>query len=82
MKLGGEYSFDDIKRTFQGNFGCQSVTKDQRGNDLGDGSYVRLELFFLRIDFYPQKHYVDVFRVDTSGTGENKLVKICTIPTE
>lgn len=78
MKLAGDYGLSDIVRALQGNFSCQSVTKNSRGKPLPkENSHVRLELFFLRFEIYPDR--VDVYRTETGDTGTETLIKLGTI---
>lgn len=78
MKLAGDYGLSDIVRALQGNFSCQSVTKNSRGKALPrENCHVRLELFFLRFEIYHDR--VDVYRTETGETGAETLIKLGTI---
>ena len=79
MKLSGQYSLDDLVRTLQGNFLCQSVTKDGRSKLLDESKqYVALELFFLRFEFYNNKE-VKVYKISEDENGTKKLTPIVTL---
>lgn len=79
MKLSGQYSLDDLVRTLQGNFLCQSVTKDGRGKLLDESKqHVVLELFFLRFEFYNNKE-VKVYKISEDENGTKKLTPIVTL---
>lgn len=79
MKLSGQYSLDDLVRTLQGNFLCQSVTKDGRGNPIDESKqYVALELFFLRFEFYNNKE-VKVYKISEDENGTKKLTPLVTL---
>lgn len=79
MKLSGQYSLDDLVRTLQGNFLCQSITKDGRGKPLDESKqYVALELFFLRFEFYNNKE-VKVYKISEDENGTKKLTPIVTL---
>jgi hypothetical protein len=79
MKLSGQYSFEDLARTLQGNFLCQSVTKDGRGKTIDESKqHVVLELFFLRFEFYNNKE-VKVYKISEDENGTKKLTPIVTL---
>jgi hypothetical protein len=79
MKLSGQYSFEDMVRTLQGNFLCQSVTKDGRGKLLDESKqHVVLELFFLRFELYNNKE-VKVYKISEDENGTKKLTPIVTL---
>lgn len=79
MKLSGQYSLDDLVRALQGNFLCQSITRDGRGKLLADDKqYVALELFFLRFEFYNNKT-VKVYKVSEDENGTKKLSPLVTL---
>lgn len=78
MKLSGNYSVDDLIRALQGNFNCQSVTKNAKGKTLDAADqHIRLELFFLRFELYKDK--VVIYKSTTEG-GNEKLERIGSIP--
>lgn len=79
MKLSGKYSFEELSRALQGNFSCQQVTKNSRGEQLGDNEYVSMELFFLRFDFYPKKNVTKIYTVSEDAYGQKTLKPLVTI---
>lgn len=81
MKLSGNYSFEDLARTLQGNFSCQSVTKNSNGKPLGENSRITLELFFLRIDIFYEKNSpeIKVYSVSEDQNGQKLLKPLVTI---
>jgi hypothetical protein len=79
MKLSGQYSFEDMSRALQGDFLCQSVTRDGKGKLLPeDKQYIALELFFLRFEFYKDKT-VAVYKIEEDKNGTKKLVPMMTV---
>ena len=79
MKLSGQYSFDDMCRALQGDFLCQSVTRDGKGKLLPeDKQYIAMELFFLRFEFYKDKT-VKVYKIEEDKNGTKKLVPMVTV---
>lgn len=77
-KLSGNYSVEDLIRTLQGNFSCQSVTRNARGKALPDDQkHIRLELFFVRAEIYSDK--VVLYKSE-NGDGVEKLTKLCELP--
>ena len=81
MKLSGNFSLEDLVRTFQGNFSCQSVTKNTKGKPLTDEEHITLELFFLRADIYPKKKpaLVKIYSVSEGQNGEKLLTPLVTL---
>lgn len=78
MKLSGKYSLENLVRTLQGNFLCQSVTKDGRGKPIDESKqYVALELFFLRFEFYNKE--VKVYKISEDENGTKKLTPLVTL---
>lgn len=74
MRLSGEYDIKELARTFQGNFSCESVVKDGKGNSLPEAQrHTRLELFFLGVEIYADR--VDIYR-----TGSGDKILICSLP--
>lgn len=79
MKLSGQYSFEDMSRALQGDFLCQSVTRDGKGKLLPeDKQYIAMELFFLRFEFYKDKTVV-VYKIEEDKNGTKKLVPMVTV---
>ena len=79
MKLSGQYSFEDMSRALQGDFLCQSVTRDGKGKLLPeDKQYIAMELFFLRFEFYKDKT-VKVYKIEEDKNGTKKLVPMVTV---
>lgn len=79
MKLSGQYSFEDMSRALQGDFLCQSVTRDGKGKLLPeDRQYIAMELFFLRFEFYKDKTVV-VYKIEEDKNGTKKLVPMVTV---
>ena len=79
MKLSGQYSFEDMCRALQGDFLCQSVTRDGKGKLLPeDKQYIAMELFFLRFEFYKDKT-VKVYKIEEDKNGTKKLVPMMTV---
>lgn len=78
MKLAGNYTLDDLVRTFQGNFNCTNVTRNSHGKPLASElQHIRLELFFVRLEIYSDK--VIIYKTETTN-GTEKLTRICTLP--
>lgn len=74
MQLSGDYSVNDLVRTLQGNFSCQSVSKNSKGKALDPkDQHIRLELFFVRFEIYKDK--VVIYRND-----DGKLTEMCELP--
>ena len=80
MKLSGQYSFEDMCRTLQGNFLCQSVTRDAVKGKLlpEDKQYIAMELFFLRFEFY-KDNTVAIYKIEEDKNGTKKLVPMMTV---
>ena len=79
MKLSGKYSFEDMCRALQGDFLCQSVTRDGKGKLLPENKqYVALELFFLRFEFY-KDNTVAIYKIEEDRNGTKKLVPMMTV---
>lgn len=73
-RLSGEYSVDELVRAFQGNFSCQSVTRNSRGTPLPESErHIRLEYFFIRAEIY--KDHITVYKSDSTD-GTQKLTKL------
>lgn len=80
MKLAGNYSFEDLRRTLQGNFSCQLVTKDSRGHWLDEKDQrVTLELYFIRVDMYPNRNEIVISSVSEDESGQKNLKTIMTL---
>ena len=70
-RLSGDYSPDDLVRAFQGNFSCQSVT---RNTPLPESErHIRLEYYFIRAEIY--KDRIAIYKSDSTD-GSQKLTKI------
>lgn len=79
MKLSGQYSFEDMCRALQGDFLCQSVTRDGKGKLLPeDKQYIAMELFFLRFEFYKDST-VAIYKIEEDKNGTKKLVPMMTV---
>lgn len=79
MKLSGQYSFEDMCRALQGDFLCQSVTRDGKGKLLPeDKQYTAMELFFLRFEFY-KDNTVAIYKIEEDKNGTKKLVPMMTV---
>lgn len=79
MKLSGQYSFEDMCRALQGDFLCQSVTRDGKGKLLPeDKQYIAMELFFLRFEFY-KDNTVAIYKIEEDKNGTKKLVPMMTV---
>lgn len=79
MKLSGQYSIEELVRALQGNFLCQSVTRDGRNKLLAENKqHVALELFFLRFEFYKDKT-VKVYQISEDENGTKKLSPLVTL---
>ena len=73
-RLSGEYSAEDLVRAFQGNFSCQSVTRNSRGAPLPESErHIRLEYFFIRAEIY--KDRIEIYKSDSTD-GTQKLTKL------
>ena len=73
-KLAGHYAVEDLIRALQGNFACQSVTRNSKGEELDeDKKHIRLELFFVRAEVYSDK--VVLYKSE-NGDGGEKLTKL------
>lgn len=80
MKLSGDYNFDDLKRTLQGNFSCITHDKNSKGKALPpEEQYVRLELFFLAFEFYKYTGKVKVYTLSEDENGVKKMTPLCTL---
>lgn len=80
MKLSGNYDFETLARTLQGNFACTDRTRNSRGALLPpEQQCIRLELFFLAIEFYKNTGEVKVFSVSEDENGVKKMTPICTL---
>lgn len=79
MKLSGQYSFEDMCRALQGDFLCQSVTRDGKGKLLPENKqYIAMELFFLRFEFY-KDNTVAIYKIEEDKNGTKKLVPMMTV---
>lgn len=79
MKLSGQYSFEDMCRALQGDFLCQSVTRDGKGKLLPeDKQCIAMELFFLRFEFY-KDNTVAIYKIEEDKNGTKKLVPMMTV---
>lgn len=79
MKLSGQYLFEDMCRALQGDFLCQSVTRDGKGKLLPeDKQYIAMELFFLRFEFY-KDNTVAIYKIEEDKNGTKKLVPMMTV---
>lgn len=80
MKLSGSYSLDDLRRALQGNFSCTEFVKDSHGHTLPEEKqYIRIELFFIALEFYPKTGEVIVSKIKDDGKGSTELRKIMKI---
>lgn len=66
-------------RALQGDFLCQSVTRDGKGKLLPeDKQYIAMELFFLRFEFY-KDNTVAIYKIEEDKNGTKKLVPMMTV---
>lgn len=77
-RLSGDYSPDDLVRAFQGNFSCQSVTRNSRGTPLPESErHIRLEYYFIRAEIYNDR--IAIYKSDSTDWSQ-KLTKIGELP--
>lgn len=74
MKLSGNYSLDDLVRTLQGNFSCQSETDKTDGHE-----FISVEYFFLRAEIDSTKNEVRIFSVSEDQYGTKRLKPLVTL---
>lgn len=79
MKLSGDYNIDEVRRALQGDFSCQTFKTDAKKKPLGDSEHITLELFFLRLDFYPKKKECRVYSIGTDEKGAKTLTPLMTL---
>lgn len=80
MKLSGDYDVKELVRALQGNFSCQTRDKNSKGKPLpADEQCVRLELFFLCIEFYKSTGEVKIYTIEEDENGTKKLTPLCTV---
>lgn len=80
MKLSGNYNLEDLVRTLQGNFSCQTRDKNAKGKPLpAEEQCVRLELFFLAFEFYKATNQVKVYTLSEDDNGVKKMTPLCTL---
>jgi hypothetical protein len=79
MKLSGQYSHEELARALQGNFSCQQVLNNSKGEPLGVDEHITLELFFLKVDIYPHKEQVVISKVSEDSYGQKTAEELVTL---
>ena len=80
MKLSGNYSHEDLARALQGNFACREFTKNSKGKPLPeDEQYIRLELFFIALEIYPNTGKLVISKIKDDDKGSTQLTPLLTL---